>query len=205
MKIITLYPDSFGSNTHILTSSGHALVVDPSVSADKIIEAAVSEGAQIEGILLTHGHFDHIFAIDSLREALGIKLTMHAADAEMLTDGKKNASYTFFRYDHTYAPADVLLNDGDEISLGDETIRLIHTPGHTKGSVCYLCGDALVTGDTLFADGIGRTDLYGGSFRELVRSLERLSSLDKSLKIYPGHGDCERLANALDNSAYYRY
>ena len=205
LKIVTLYPDSFGSNTHILISNGHAFALDPSVTADRIVAAAASEGAEIEGILLTHGHFDHIFAIDSLRDALDIKLMMHREDAEMLMDGKKNASFAFFRREHTYAPADILFDDGDEISLGDEKIRVIHTPGHTKGSVCYLSGDALITGDTLFADGIGRTDLYGGSFTELMRSLDKLSSLDKNLKIYSGHGDTEQLGNALDNSAYYRY
>ena len=205
MKIVTLYPDSFASNTHLLISNGHALVVDPSVNPDKIIEAAVSNAAKIEGILLTHGHFDHIFAIDSLRDALDIKLMMHKNDAQMLTDGKKNSSYAFFYREHTYSPADILFEDGYEISLGDETIKVIHTPGHTKGSVCYLCSDSIITGDTLFADGIGRTDLFGGSFTELMHSIERLSALDKNLKIYAGHGDGELLANALDNSAYYRY
>ena len=205
LKIVTLYPDSFGSNAHLLISDGHALIVDPSVSADKIIEAAESHGASVDGILLTHGHFDHIYEIDSLRERLGIKLMMHGEDAEMLTDGRKNSSYTFFRREQIYAPADILLSDGEKISLGDEKIELIHTPGHTKGSTCYLCDNALITGDTLFSDGIGRTDLFGGSYSELMRSLDKLSALDKGLKIYTGHGECELLGNALDNSAYYRY
>ena len=205
MKILTLYPDSFGSNTHILLSDGHALVVDPSVNAEKIIAAAAAEGAAIDGILLTHGHFDHIFSIDALRERLGIKLMMHKDDAEMITDSHKNAFFTFFRRECTYAPADVLFDDGHEISLGCETIKAIHTPGHTKGSVCYLTGDALITGDTLFADGVGRTDLYGGSSAALVCSLDKLAELDKNLKIYTGHGDTEILGHALDNSAYFRH
>lgn len=204
LKILTLYPDSFGSNTHLVISNGHALVVDPSVKADKIITAAEADGAIIDGILLTHGHFDHIFAIDSLREALGIKLMMHRDDAEMITDSHKNAFFTFFRRESSYAPADVLFDDGYEISLGRETVKVIHTPGHTKGSVCYLVGDALITGDTLFADGIGRTDLYGGSSAALVRSLDKLAELDRNLKIYTGHGDAEILGHALDNSAYFR-
>ena len=204
MKILTLYPDSFGSNTHILISDGHALVVDPSVKADKIIAAVEAEGAIIDGILLTHGHFDHIFSIDALRERLGIKLMMHRDDAEMITDSHKNAFFTFFRRECAYAPADVLFDDGHEISLGNKTIKVIHTPGHTKGSVCYLADGVLITGDTLFSDGIGRTDLYGGSGAALMRSLDRLSTLDKDLKIYTGHGDAELLGRALDNSAYFR-
>ena len=105
MKILTLYPDSFGSNTHILLSDGHALVVDPSVNAEKIIAAAAAEGAAIDGILLTHGHFDHIFSIDALRECLNIKLLMHKDDAEMITDSHKNAFFTFFRRECAYALA----------------------------------------------------------------------------------------------------
>ena len=205
MKILTLYPDSFGSNTHILISDGHALAVDPSVKADKIIAAAEAEGATIDKILLTHGHFDHIFSIDSLRESLGIKLMIHKDDAEMITDSHKNAFFTFFRRDCAYAPADILLDGGDDISLGDKKIKVIHTPGHTKGSVCYLAGDALITGDTLFADGVGRTDLYGGSTAALMRSLDTLETLDRNLKIYTGHGDTELLGHALDNSAYFRH
>ena len=205
MKIVTLYPDSFGSNAHLLISAGHTLIVDPSVNADKIIEAAESHGATVDGILLTHGHFDHIYEIDSLRKRLGIKLMMHRDDAEMITDSHKNAFFTFFRRECAYAPADVLFDDGYEISLGNETIKVIQTPGHTKGSVCYLADGVLITGDTLFADGIGRTDLFGGSYSELMRSLDKLSALDRSLKIYTGHGECELLGNALDNSAYYRY
>ena len=205
MKIVTLYPDSFGSNTYLLISNGRAFVVDPSVNADAIIASAANEGAKLDGILLTHGHFDHIYEIDTLRDSLGIKLMMHKDDAEMLTDGKKNSSFAFFRREHTYAPADILFEGGEEISLQSETIKVIHTPGHTKGSVCYLCNNTIITGDTLFADGIGRTDLYGGSISELMSSLEVLSAFDKSLKIYAGHGDSELLGNALDNSAYYRY
>ena len=175
MKILTLYPDSFGSNTHILISDGHALAVDPSVKADKIIAAAEAEGATIDKILLTHGHFDHIFSIDSLRELLGIKLMMHRDDAEMITDSHKNAFFTFFRRECSYAPADVLFDDEYEISLGNETIKVIHTPGHTKGSICILTDDGkLFTGDTLFADSYGRCDLYSGNSTKLWTSLKSL-------------------------------
>ena len=204
MKIVTLYPDSFAANTHLLISNGQAIVIDPSVDPDKIIDKAAEYGATIVKILLTHGHFDHIFSIDSLRERLGIKLGVHKEDAEMLTDGRKNAFYTFFHRDGVYKPADILLEDGDEIALGDEKIKLIHTPGHSKGSSCYLCGDSLITGDTIFADGIGRSDLWGGDFSALMRSLDKLSTLDKNLKIYAGHGSPELLGRALDNTAYYR-
>ncbi|MBO5683116.1 MAG: MBL fold metallo-hydrolase [Clostridia bacterium] len=205
MKIVTLYPATFAANTHLLISDGHALVVDPAANADLIISRAEEEGVTIDGILLTHGHFDHIFSLDSLRGRLGIDAMMHIADAEMLSDGEKNASYTFFGRDSVYRPTEVTFEDGYEIPLGQERIKAIHTPGHSKGSVCYLSGDAMITGDTLFADGIGRSDLFGGNGGELMRSLDKLSTLDKNIRIYTGHGPSELLGRALDNTIYYRY
>ena len=205
MKILTLYPDSFAANTHLLISGGEALVVDPSVPCERIIDAAESECAKIIGILLTHGHFDHIFSLDSLRERLGISAMIHKDDAEMITDGRKNAFYTFFHRDSSYSPVEILFDDGHKISLGNETVEAIHTPGHSKGSVCYLCGDSLITGDTLFSDSIGRSDLWGGDHSALMRSLDRLSELDKNIRIYTGHGPDELLGRALDNTVYFRY
>ena len=114
-----------------------------------------------------------------------------------------NAFLTFFGKDRSYKPADGLLKDRDVISLGSSEIKVIHTPGHSMGSICLLCDDFIVTGDTLFSDTVGRSDLWGGNQAALVSSLERLRSLDPSIMIYAGHGAPERLGIALDNSAYY--
>ncbi|MBQ7383410.1 MAG: MBL fold metallo-hydrolase [Clostridia bacterium] len=203
MKIISICPQSFASNCYALISGGKALVVDPSVSADAIISKVIAENAVIEGILLTHGHFDHIISLDTLRKYAGVEAYIHESDAPMLTDGRKNAFYTFFGQDRAYAPAEHLLTNGEEISLGDEKIKVIHTSGHSPGSVCYLCGDIMVTGDTLFADTIGRCDLWGGSDTEILASLELLRKYDRKITIYPGHGPSATLGNALDNAAYY--
>ena len=96
-----------------------------------------------------------------------------------------------------------MLQDGDKIALGEEKITVLHTPGHTKGSVCYDTGDALITGDTIFADSIGRCDLWGGRDDLMKESLELLRKYDKQIKILPGHGPAAVIGNALDNAAYF--
>ena len=118
-------------------------------------------------------------------------------DAELLPDGEKNAFSLFFGQDRAWRPADHLLCDGEVIALGDAQIKVVHTPGHTRGSVCYLCGDDLITGDTLFADGYGRCDLYGGDWGALCTSLRKLTELSPTLRIYPGHGQGSTLGDAL--------
>lgn len=203
LKIIPIAPYSFGANTYAIISDGHAIVIDPSVTVGAITSALAEENAVLDAVVLTHGHFDHIVSIDTLRDALGVKVYIHEDDAEMLTDGSKNAFLTFFGKDRSYKPADGLLKDRDVISLGSSEIKVIHTPGHSMGSICLLCDDFIVTGDTLFSDTVGRSDLWGGNQAALVSSLERLRSLDPSIMIYAGHGAPERLGIALDNSAYY--
>ena len=202
MKIINIAAGSWASNCYVLISGAHALVVDPSASCDAILGALEKEGAKIEGILLTHGHFDHIMSLDTLRQRTGAPAMIHELDDEMLADGAKNAFLTFFGMDKRFRPAERLLRDGDTIELGEEQIRVIHTPGHTKGSSCYLAGDALITGDTLFADSYGRCDLFGGDIMKMRDSLAKLRELDPSLTIYSGHGRENALGAALDNTAY---
>ncbi len=198
MQIQNFYPGSWGSNCYLLTANGHALLVDPSADASSLLTAISLCGAVLDGILLTHGHFDHIVSIDTLRARSGANLMIHAMDAPMLADAHKNAFYTFFRMEKNYSPADRLLQDRDMINLGGEEIRVIHTPGHSPGSVMFLCNHQfLLTGDTLFANGYGRYDLWGGSASVLADSLRSLADLDPNLPIYPGHGEPSTLGAAL--------
>lgn len=203
MKIKAVCPYSFGANTYLIVSGSHAFVVDPAASVEAIMSAVADEGAVLDGILLTHGHFDHTVSLDTLRRATATKAYIHEDDAVMLTDGRKNAFYTFYGKECVHAPAEHLLTDGEMIRLGDEEIRVIHTPGHSGGSVCFDCGNFLVTGDTLFAESIGRCDLWSGSEALIQSSLELLRTLSPSLTIYPGHGAPARLGDALDNAAYF--
>lgn len=193
----------------LTTDSGHAAVIDPSAAAPVILRAvreAFPDGnGQLDAILLTHGHFDHITAVDALRQAVpGVPVYIHTADASMLTDGTRNASALFFGTADVYAPADRLLQDGDSIRLGDEVLSVLHTPGHSPGSVCYLntADGTLFTGDTLFAFGIGRCDLWGGDGAAMRQSLRRLGSLPRTLRIFPGHGETAVLGAALDRALY---
>ena len=177
--------------------------MDPSVDAGEIISFISEKGAVLEMILLTHGHFDHIASLDTLRDMSGAPAYIHKDDNEMLGDGKKNAYAFFFGYNKKWRSAENLLEDGDILHLGSESIKVISTPGHSKGSICLLCSDKLITGDTIFASGFGRYDLHGGNVNELADSISSLRSFDRNLTIYPGHGDTAKLGNALDNVAYY--
>ena len=205
MEIIALKPIGFYSNCFIIKSDSFAFVVDPSISEKKVMEALEKQGLKLEGILLTHGHFDHIWRAQELREKTGTPLYIHELDNEMLTDSHKNAFATFTGGKFTVNEADVILKDGDKIQLNNETITVIHTPGHTKGSVCYDTGDSLITGDTIFAQGFGRYDLYGGDINDLKASLSKLSEMAKNENrwIYPGHGESSTLRKATEELKYY--
>lgn len=204
MKIINLFPGSYNSNCYILVHNKEALVIDPSASAKSILERVHAEGAELTGILLTHGHFDHIVSIDTLRRISSAPLMIHKEDAEMLEDGVKNAFSLFFGQDISYAPAQRLLEGGDTINLGGIQIEVIHLPGHSKGSVCYyIPGErTMFTGDLLFAQGYGRADLHGGNAFTLRTSLCALRQYPKNITIYPGHGESAQLGHALDVAFY---
>ena len=201
--IENFHPGSWGSNCYLLTAGSHAAIVDPSADAATLLSALRERGLTLDWIALTHGHFDHIVSVDTLRQKTDAPLLIHDEDDEMLTDSRKNAFYTIFHMERTYRPADRLLHGGDLLTLGDEEVRVIHTPGHSRGSVCYLCNDEfLLTGDTLFEDAYGRYDLHGGSLAELTDSLASLRALPQRLRIYPGHGAPAQLGIALDLVAY---
>lgn len=197
MKIIHICPLSWGSNCYLLVSGNEAFVIDPSPSADAIIKRADESGAQIKAILLTHGHFDHVLSADTLRQKTGASVLIHHGDGDMLTDPAKNAHRLFFGKDRTFGAADRLLEDGEVLTLGNETVRVMSTPGHSLGSCCFVTDDFIITGDTIFADGYGRVDLYGGNMQALVSSLQALARLPRNFVIYPGHGDSATLGDAL--------
>lgn len=197
MEIFTLTPVSFESNSYLLCEKGEAILVDAGADPDRVRAMLDERGLSLSAIVLTHGHFDHALSVDLLREAYGAPLLIHEADAELLGDGEKNAFATFFGRSRTWKDADRTLMEGDELRVGDTTLTVLHTPGHTRGSICLLGDGVLLSGDTLFASGYGRYDLYGGDEQALKASLAHLSSLPAGIVVYPGHGGTATLENAL--------
>lgn len=198
MKVIPICPGSAMANCYLVEHEGHALVVDPCVTVSSILDDVQAAGASLDGILLTHGHFDHTLTLDTLRDATGIPAYIHESDQLLLPDGQKNAFTLFFGQDRAFRPAERSVTDGERIPLGQAFVEVIHTPGHTAGSVCYRAGDALLTGDTLFADSFGRYDLYSGDLNTLKNSLRRLAAMDPAMTIFPGHGQSVTLGMACN-------
>lgn len=166
------------------------IFIDPADQGANIYKAMTQNGFQVAGILLTHGHFDHIWGAKELRELSGAKLYALEAERELLQDAHKNVSAQVGR-PYT-VEADVYVRDGEEITLAGMTFQVIATPGHTCGGCCYYFREAgfLVSGDTLFEETVGRTDLPTGNMGTLIRSIkEKLFVLPEELTVYPGHGD----------------
>lgn len=169
-------------------ATGEAAVVDPGGDADRILARLKARGLRLRYIILTHGHVDHIAALGEVREATGAEVLIHAGDAEMLTDPTRNLSF-FMGRRLRFSPAERLLADGDTIEVGTVRLEVVHTPGHTPGGICLKTDDLVITGDTLFAGSIGRSDFPGGNHRQLIRSIkERLLCLPGHTRVYPGHG-----------------
>lgn len=189
MKIIQMPLGMIQANCYlVITEQKNALVVDPGGEAERILETLEKEGATLRKILLTHGHHDHIAAVWTLARETNAEIYIHQEDGEMLTNIEISlCSMTglYFEYDpkrpfHT-------LQDGDQVTLDELKLTLIHTPGHSKGSSCYCMGQVLFTGDTLFDGAVGRADLYGGNSRQLRASLKKLAALPGDYSILPGH------------------
>lgn len=168
--------------------TGELLLIDPAASPEKISEKIEEMQAKPAGILLTHGHYDHILAVEDIRKKYGIKVYACSEEQDMLLDPSVNMS-GFFGGGCSVRP-DVLLKDLDVFTAAGFSIQMIHTPGHTVGSCCYYIEEegVLFSGDTLFYGSVGRTDFPGGSTAEIVRSLHKLvDSLPEETEVFPGH------------------
>lgn len=190
MKIIRMEVGSLGTNCYIVycEQTKEAAVIDPGGSAADILAVINREQLKVAYIINTHGHADHIGANGKVKAATQAPLLIHAADADMLTSGFRNLS-SYMGEGITSDPADRMLKDGDIIDFGAVRLEVLHTPGHTPGGICLKTDGAVWSGDTLFAESIGRTDFPGGSYHQLIQSIkEKLLILPDDYAVYPGHG-----------------
>ncbi len=167
-----------------------AIVIDPADSGEYLYQKLKDNGISVAAIFLTHGHFDHILGCNELRKLSGAKVYACDAEKDVCEDTHNNCTDQIGRL-HTVV-ADEYIRDGEELEIAGMKCRLLHTPGHTKGSCCYYFEEdgVLISGDTLFAGSVGRTDLPTGSEGTLIRSIQnKLSGLPGTVKVYPGHGD----------------
>lgn len=179
------------TNAYVVTDASRtrAVVIDPGIADGALLRKL--DGYEVEAVLLTHAHFDHIGGVEAVRKRYGCPVYIHSLEQDWLTDPAKNGS---LRWPDATPPIageapDRLLADGDELPLLGVTFRVLFTPGHSPGSVGFLCGDLLFAGDALFRRSVGRTDLPGGSAQTLARSIrEKLYTLPDDTLVLPGHG-----------------
>ncbi|MBT2292467.1 MBL fold metallo-hydrolase [Paenibacillus albidus] len=179
------------TNAYLLTGSdpGRGIIIDPGMNPAALVRSIA--GMEIEAILLTHAHFDHMGGVDEIRKLKNCPVYLHSLESEWLSSPKLNGSLKWPDVAPPLStdPAEYDLAEGQILELIGHSFRVFHTPGHSPGSVSFLCGDDLFSGDVLFKLGVGRTDLPGGKERDLVDSLRgKLYKLDEEVKVYPGHG-----------------
>ena len=195
MKLHTMALGAYQTNCYMIWAeeSEKCVVIDPGYNADTVLDQAKKLGKCIEAILLPHGHFDHVGAVRDIAAETDCRVYICPEDLSMPPQLTAGPLY----YTHTYG-------EGDVLQLAGLSIRVIHTPGHTQGSVCLIVDDAMFSGDTLFEGSCGRTDLPGGDWAVILQSLKRLKGMTRDYKVYPGHGCCTTLADEQMYNPYMR-
>lgn len=204
MKIIRIAIGSYQTNCYLVADEATkaAFIIDPAGDLEQIKNTIDEKAYDLKYIILTHGHGDHIGAVEGLKEAYDAVLLVHEEDAEMLRDHQLNL--TFRMGEKIEIEADQTFRHNETLMVGDLELKFLHTPGHTKGSSCVLVNDTLFSGDTLFLNSIGRTDLYGGDRRQIIESIKnKLLVLPEETKVYPGHGQGTSIKNELKKNPFF--
>lgn len=198
LQVIHVRTKRMEGNAYLLyeDAAKEAALIDGDFGAEKLVDQADTLGLRIRYILLTHGHFDHIGALDTLKKLTGAPVCIGAEDGGMLTDNLLNMS-AYTEKPPCRCMPDRLLTDGECLPLGEETIHTLHTPGHTPGSMCFLAEPYLFSGDTLFSDSTGATHFPGGSETDMEASIDVLRKLPGNLQLLPGHNEPSTLKEAI--------
>ncbi len=191
-------------NCYLLAGQTGALVIDPGEATPAVMEFCETNRDKSLAVLLTHAHFDHILGAGELKERFGATVMIGEPDAPGLEDPRLNLCGRL-RLRQKTVVADRLLQDGDVVRVGDWTVQVLSTPGHTKGGVCYRIKTWLFSGDTLFAGSFGRTDFPGGDAAALLASLERLFDATTDCDVFPGHGEPTTLFFEKNTNPYKRF
>lgn len=203
MTIKTFVLGLLSNNTYLVINEQDksCFLVDPSTPSKELAEYIESNDLKLEGILLTHGHFDHIGGVQFFKEKFGGKVYMHGEDVDFIDNPLKMGR----KYDKF--SVDVMINDGDELQLCGNKIEVVHTPGHSLGGVCYILDSVIFCGDTIFRGSYGRTDLRGGDFNQLFQSINKILNLQGDYTLLCGHGapstlSFERVNNPILGDSY---
>lgn len=207
LKVRKAIVGELGTNCYVVTdeATGLTAVIDPgeyTSGLDNILQIVGYDNVRY--VILTHAHFDHIGGTVELLEKTGFKpeVAVGVYDSAILNDTYSNLSKMFYGVGIDNIPMNIALNDGDILPLGESNIRVMHTPGHTAGSVSLICDDKIFSGDTMFFCSYGRTDFPTGSESELMQSLKRLTDIEGNYKVYPGHGDTTTLEYERKNNHF---
>lgn len=196
LEITTFVLGLMRTNTYLVenTKEKTCFLVDPATESQKVAEYIDSNNLDLKGILITHGHFDHIGGVKYFKDRYDAKVYMHKNDIDFI-DNPLDFGRKFSRFD-----VDVILNGGEELNLCGRNISVMHTPGHSRGGVCYVLDDVIFCGDTIFKDGFGRYDLRGGDFQTLQKSISKIFEIEGDKVLLCGHGASTALAYERANS-----
>lgn len=208
MKILKIIVGPLRENSYLAycENTKEGVLVDPGAESNEILKVVEENGVKLKAILLTHAHFDHIGAVPEIKQKFDVPVILHKAEQEVLGNFEYNHS-GMYGSDKIELTADKMLDEGEAINFGDETLKIIFTPGHTPGGSCYYSEKAHVvfTGDTLFANSIGRCDFYKGNMEQLIDGIKtKLFVLPDDVTVYTGHEGDTTIGHEKVNNPYAR-